>query len=106
MTFAYQTTVSVLSAPGTDAWGDPTAGTVVETLAASVVDLSETVTDPATGRVSVVQQWELLVRKGSTNITSNTQLQDTTGRIFEVQAARQSPFRRADWLVLAKVRAE
>jgi hypothetical protein len=106
VTFAYRTTVSVLSPPGVDAWGDPTLGTVVETVPASVVDVTETVTDPATGRVSVVQQWELHLRKGTQDLTSVTQLQDATGRIFEVSSARQSPFRRGEWLVLAKVRAE
>jgi hypothetical protein len=105
MTFAYQTTIDVLGQPGTDSWGDPTLGAVLETIPASIVDTTETVTDPATGKVSVVQQWELYIRKGTQNITSATLLRGADGTMFDVTAARRSPLRRGDWLVMAKVRA-
>ena len=106
MTFKRQTTVSVLGPPGTDSWGDPTSGSPVETLAASIADIAETVTDPASGRVSVSQRWEIYLRLGNTAITSQTQLQEPSGRIFEVSAVRPSPFARGEVLLLAEVRAE
>jgi hypothetical protein len=103
--FQYQTTVDVLG-PVVVVNGRPELGSVLETIPAAVVDSSATVTDPATGRISVVQQWELYVRRGVVDLTSVTSVRGADGTLYDVSTARQSPFRRGEWLVLAKVRAE
>lgn len=106
MTYQFQSTVDVLGPDTKDAWGDPVIGPVLETLDCSIVETSEVVTDPASGKVSNVEQWSISIRKREQDFTDSTTLRETsTGVVFDVFSARQSPFDRQEWLLVAKVRA-